>query len=84
MASPATKLPYPPLNFDREHALAYTGWAPKFFEMLISTGRLKGQPLGRNGSLLYARERLEEINRALGGEIPANDIDGEFEALGRN
>ncbi len=79
MASPALNLPYPPLNFDREGALAYTGWSPKFFNMLVSSGRLKPLPYGRNGSALYPREQIEEINRAIGsGEAPANDVDDFF------
>jgi hypothetical protein len=75
-------LPYPPLNFDREGALRYTGWAPKFFDMMVSSKRLAGRKIGRNGTMLYPRDQLEEINRTLGG-APANDVDGEFDAIRR-
>ena len=78
----AAKLPYPPLNFAREDALAYTGWAPKFFDMLVRTGQLKGRAIGPHGATVYSRARLEEIDAALAGDAPANDIDDEFEGLG--
>jgi hypothetical protein len=51
----------PPLNFSREEALAYTGWAPKFFDMLERGNRIEGRPWGRNGAKLYSRAQLEAV-----------------------
>jgi hypothetical protein len=79
MAEPARTVTFAaaPLNFTRDEALAYTGWAPKFFDLMIRNGRIAGRPWGRNGALLFAREQLEEVNRSLGGG-PVNDLDDEF------
>jgi len=71
----------PPLTFDREGALAYTGFAPKLFDQLERAGTITGRRVGRGGGLRYTRAQLEEVVAGIFGIAPANDIDGEFAGL---
>ncbi|WP_188064665.1 hypothetical protein [Sphingobium sp. KCTC 72723] len=71
----------PPLTFNRDAALQYTGLAPKLFTHLETSGSLTGRRIGRNGELVYLREHLDKVTANLFGGT-STDIDSEFEGLG--
>jgi hypothetical protein len=83
MAEPARHILFqaPPLTFDRDGALTYTGLAPKLFDQLERAGTITGRRVGRGGGLRYTRTQLEDVVASIFGAAPANDIDGEFAGL---
>lgn len=71
----------PPLTFNRDDALRYTGIAPSLFQRLEAAGTLTGRRIGRNGEVVYLREQLDAVTSNLFGAV-STDIDDEFGALG--
>ncbi|WP_313337339.1 hypothetical protein [Sphingobium yanoikuyae] len=70
----------PPLTFNRDDALRYTGLAPKLFGQLETAGSIKGMRIGRNGEVVFLREQLDAVTANLFGGSNS-DIDDEFEGL---
>lgn len=74
------KLNFPPLAMNRETALAYTGLAPKLFDLIERQGGLSGKKIGRNGEKIYPRDQLDQVVQRM--FVAANvDIDDEIEGL---
>ncbi len=71
----------PPLTFNRDAALQYTGLAPKLFGQLEQAGSICGRRIGRNGEVVYLREQLDLVTTSLFGAA-STDIDDEFGGLG--
>lgn len=69
-----------PRNLTREQALAYLGWAPKLFDLMEKQGAITGRPHGRNGTKIYSRELLDEVDRKRSGAA-ANDDGGLDDAI---
>lgn len=66
-----------PFALDRDEALRVTRLAPKMFDHLVRSGRIKGKPIGRNGAMIYRTVELREIVDAMFGGGAANDLDEE-------
>ena len=83
MGAPAHQVTFnvPPLTFNRDAALRYTGLAPKLFAQLEAAGSITGRKIGRNGEQVYLREQLDSVTASLFGAA-TTDIDNEFGALG--
>lgn len=83
MGAPARQVVFnvPPLTFNRDDALRYTGLAPSLFQRLEATGSLTGRRLGRHGEVVFLREQLDTVTSNLFGAV-STDIDDEFGAIG--
>jgi hypothetical protein len=82
MNAPAIIVQAEPLTVNHDEALAFTGFAPKFFDQLERAGRIRGKRIGRRGETRYRTEELRDIVRAVYGIGTQKNIDDEFEGLG--